>query len=86
MIDPTLKAFAERYLAWVCEDHENRWCDDTVRDGNWICDMQPTMTATGYIYLRVLAYDKSDTNTENCLHDFQVWSNKSTMTQEFKGE
>lgn len=86
MIDPTLKTFAERYLAWVCDDHENRWCDDTVRDGNWICDMQPCMTATGYIYLRVLAYDKSDINTENCLHDFKVWSNKSTMTQEFKGE
>jgi len=86
MIDPTLKASAERYLAWVCEDHENRWCDATVLDGNWICDMQPTMTETGYIYLRVLAYDKSDTNTENCLHDFKVWSNKSTMTQEFKGE
>jgi len=86
MIDPTLKAFAERYLAWVCDDHENRWCDATVLDGNWICDMQPTMTETGYIYLRVLAYDKSDTNTENCLHDFKVWSSKSTMTQEFKGE
>ena len=53
MIDPTLKAFAERYLAWVCDDHENRWCDATVLDGNWICDMQPTMTETGYIYLRL---------------------------------
>lgn len=86
MIDPALKASAERYLAWVCADPENRWCDDTVRDGNWICDMQPCMTETGYIRLRVLAYDKADTNTEKCLHDFSVYSATSTMTQEFKGE